>query len=353
MLTSLNIRNFKCFSEVNIDFSNLTVLAGSNASGKSSVIQALLFYAYTMETHENHIDIRKIYDLDQGLVKDLFSQNPAGSDGNIEIGATTDGMSSGISLKTSNKSPYVVDVSRTSPPKKNLQITYLRAERVGPRTATPISDSPDNLGYSGEYTPSVIENADKIGIKVHEKLLDRDNNIKFSAQIERWMSAIIGKMEIDIITDYSKGYTDTKIKNPTTDFSVIPTLTGFGITYAMPIIAASLLCSARPESVLVVENPEAHLHPMAQSNIGKFLAILSQCGVQVIIETHSEHVVDGARIQLRNDNLTEMMIINFFEVQKKKIAIKPITLERNGELAYWPKGFFDQKQTDLRELLYR
>ena len=352
MLNSLRIRNFKCFDDSKIDFNSLTVLAGSNAAGKSSVIQALLFYAYAVAQNENHIDINKIYGLDLGVAKDLLSQNRV-EDNCIEITAERGNISNSIFLKTSNKSPYVFEISGSASHKDSLHIKYLKAERIGPRKSTQISGLPDDFGYSGEHTPSVIENADNDGVKVHEKLSDKSDNKKFSAQVERWMSAVIGKMEIDITSDYSKGFTDTRIKNPVTEQSVIPTLTGFGISYAMPIIAAGLLCSTHPDSILIVENPEAHLHPMAQSNIGKFLAILAECGVQVIVETHSEHVVDGARIQLKNDDQTDMMTINFFEVQKLKIALQPISLKANGELAYWPKGFFDQKQTDLRELLSR
>jgi predicted ATPase len=165
------------------------------------------------------------------------------------------------------------------------------------------------------------------------------------------MSAILGNMKIDITTDNNKGFTETKIQNAVTDFGVNPTLTGFGIAYVLPIVAAGLLCSSNSNSILLVENPEAHLHPMAQSNIGKFLAILSECGVQVILETHSEHIVDGARVQLKNDKETNRMTINFFEIIKRKIAVETIKIKENGELTYWPKGFFNQKQTDLRELL--
>ena len=353
MLTNLSIRNFKCFNEASIDFNNLTILAGSNAAGKSSIIQAFLFYSFAITQNEKHIDTRNIYELDLGVAKAIFSQNLIGDDNSIEITAAQGDNLNKVLLKASEMSPYALEVIGSEKQRYDSYIKYLKAERKGPRTLTEISDSPENLGYSGEYTPSVIENADNNGVKVHEALMDGSSNKKFSAQVERWMGAILGKMEIDIVTDYSKGFTDTKIKNPVTDFGVTPTLTGFGITYVMPIITAWLLCSTHSESVLVVENPEAHLHPMAQSNIGKFLAILSECGVQVIIETHSEHVVDGARIQLKKDNQTDKMIIDFCETQKSKIAIEPIELKSNGELTYWPKGFFDQKQADLRELLSR
>ena len=68
---------------------------------------------------------------------------------------------------------------------------------------------------------------------------------------------------------------------------------GFGVTYALPIILAGLI--AEPDGLLIVENPEAHLHPAGQSRAGVFLAWLAGKGVQVMVETHSDHVLNGIR----------------------------------------------------------
>ncbi len=71
----------------------------------------------------------------------------------------------------------------------------------------------------------------------------------------------------------------------------LPTATGFGITYVLPIIVQALVASTLENSVLIVENPEAHLHPLSQSSLGKFLALVAWSGVQVLVETHSEHII--------------------------------------------------------------
>jgi len=77
-----------------------------------------------------------------------------------------------------------------------------------------------------------------------------------------------------------------------------PTNVGFGITYAFPIVVAVL--SAKTGDTLLVENPEAHLHPGGQFKIGRMLALTAAGGVQVFVETHSEHVLNGARIAVKN-----------------------------------------------------
>ena len=100
-----------------------------------------------------------------------------------------------------------------------------------------------------------------------------------------------------------------------------------------------------------IEEPEAHLHPAAQSRIGKFLQIISLSGVQIIVETHSEHVIDGIRLQAAYMEQTDHVTVDFFNRRDKDIDIKKIWLDKNGELSDWPKDFFDQKSIDLRELL--
>ena len=68
------------------------------------------------------------------------------------------------------------------------------------------------------------------------------------------------------------------------------------------------------------------------------------------METHSEHVLDGARIQTYKLGKTENFITNFLTLKDDAIDVKQIFIENNGELSDWPQGFFDQKQNDLRDL---
>ena len=164
----------------------------------------------------------------------------------------------------------------------------------------------------------------------------------------------MGDVRLSITTDLAKASTDVRYRNALVDYEVLPTMTGFGISYIFSVITAALWCTveANKDSILIIENPEAHLHPAAQSRVGKFLQLISSVGVQVIIETHSEHVIDGARLQAAYSEMTEDMQVFFFQVEDKRIAVKEITVNKNGELSEWPKGFFDQKSQDLRDLLF-
>jgi predicted ATPase len=126
---------------------------------------------------------------------------------------------------------------------------------------------------------------------------------------------------------------------------------GFGISYVLPIIATGLI--AKKGTYLIVENPEAHLHPSAQSKMGRFLAMVADAGVNVIVETHSDHIVNGIQIAVAEKEIENTSVtINFYSSKNGNTQpdITPINISEKGELSDWPKGFFDQTQIDYSHL---
>ena len=120
-----------------------------------------------------------------------------------------------------------------------------------------------------------------------------------------------------------------------------PVNVGFGYSYVLPIIVAGLL--AKKGNTLLIDTPEAHLHPSAQSKLAKFLAKVSTLGVQIIIETHSDHIVNGFRVSLKEEVIKkENFTIQFFNDE----GIEEVKVTQEGEIKYWPDGFFDQDVKD-------
>jgi len=124
---------------------------------------------------------------------------------------------------------------------------------------------------------------------------------------------------------------------------------GFGYSYILPIVVSALI--AKEGNILIVENPEAHLHPEAQVRLTYMLSKLASRGVQVFIETHSEHVVNGLRLaalkpeySITNDDIK----VYFFD---EDYSIKSLDIEKNGRIKNWPARFFDQYQNELAEIL--
>lgn len=361
MISKLSLLNFKCFREQSFDLRPLTILTGANASGKSSIIQSVLIAHYISELLEKSdvFDINKIYDLNLGKATNLRNNDPRKDPETIKIQMDCEledrnafGSSFEFALEMTHSMPMLKVNNVNKEFAINHNIIYLNAERFGPRRYTTFSADEDLfIGYHGEYTNYVIDQADAREIRIHPELNIVDNT-KFSAQVEAWLSLLISDTQFSFTKNSDFGLIQNYFQNEISMQPVLPTATGFGFTYTLPIIVAGLLATSIENSIIIIENPEAHLHPLAQSNMGKFLAKLSCCGVQVIIETHSEHIVDGARIQLTIDERkTEQLKINYFRPEDGNVNVLNIDLNNNGELSEWPDGFFDQRQIDLRRLM--
>jgi predicted ATPase len=124
------------------------------------------------------------------------------------------------------------------------------------------------------------------------------------------------------------------------------------LSFVAGIVVAGL--AARQNTILMVENPEAHLHPKAQSLVGEFLARVAAGGTQVFVETHSEHILNGMRRVVKQSLLAaESARLFFFTRDPKALqpTVVPISISASGDLSAWPEDFFDQLDKDLTVIL--
>jgi len=371
----LKIKDFKCFHEVDIPLNNLTVFAGTNGNGKSTAIQALLFLRRTIEhcaKLENgyfnlneliglNVELNGPYCLNLGNSAYVITTN-SGAD-KIYLGISSEDNVFGVtySINTGKElwlTPIEPLINKfASNPLYYQEFYYLNAERIGPRLSQEIRFYDySNVGHKGEYTAQTISNLD-YNFNMDEKRINKEflKGNRFEHHVNAWLHSILPDVSvipyydekthtarIEVENSYSKG-------NP-----VVPTNTGFGISYVLPIIVSGLI--AQPDRFLIVENPEAHLHPSAQSKIGYFLGIIAKAGIRVILETHSDHVINGIQLAVAEKAVPyDAVTINFFTSDTSngisQPEIKPITMTEKGELTDWPKGFFDQSQIDYSLLI--
>lgn len=363
-ITEISYKNFKCHSKIQEKISDLTILTGSNATGKSSVIQGILISFLAWKNADNKsIQTRDVYGIDLGLPETIISEEHDDNlihlnikidkvDNNVILGLS-DAEYGDISFEILNRE----EIIEKRLEKKNLNkinLFYLNAERIGPRIKGDISHSETMyVGSKGENTNYTISKMDKMQ-KLEEKWkICKDLKIskieRFSSNCEEWLNVIIPGTKLQVEEDLEMN--QSKIKFINNGDAYLPTATGFGITYVLPIIVQALIASMYENPILIVENPEAHLHPYSQSAIGKFLALVSLSGVQILIETHSEHVINGCRVQLAHAKSCDKMTTVFFNKKNYNSGYQVIKTLDNGELVEWPEGFFDQNRNDLRELL--
>lgn len=357
------LKNFKCHKNFETELKMLNILTGSNAAGKSSLVQALLLAYKSWEACEKkRVNTNKIYDMNLGIPMNIVSEDL--EERNIDIELFLNGRKNKVVLGLPDDNDEIsfdicnceeiMEAKEHGDTLSKVSLFFLNAERKGPRIVSFINDIiPYSVGNTGENTGYVLSEMDKLQKISAFFRLPKDLRIseidRFSANCEEWLNVIIPDTKIQYSVDMERNITTVMMQNQG-EFH-LPIATGFGITYVLPIIVQALAASMIKNSVLIVENPEAHLHPLSQSRLGKFLALVAVNGVQVVLETHSEHIVDGCRIQMAREKQCGCMKIVFFEKKENNSVYKNINIQDNGELEEWPEGFFDQKRADLRELL--
>lgn len=351
MLKSIEIKGFKSIDDKIINLDRLSILSGLNSSGKSSLIQALRMCLSNGSKDAMLIDELGEYDEIKSIYtppNDKVSFNIISERGRVEL-----------EIDSNNICHFRKDF--------DLYLEYIAADRYGPKTNHPIIKGNNfTVGSKGEY---VADYFDKFqDVIVHELLRHPEasgNTLKH--QLPYWMNEVCPGVSFVFAVDRKHDISHIEINN------YRATNTGFGISYSLPIVMTLLTLSSelpkiefgRPQyeewhngvrtngAIILIENPEAHLHPKGQTYMGYLAALASATGLQIIIETHSDHFIDGVRISAKDEESinNENIIINFFErTGKESTVIKEIRIGENGKLDQWPKGFFDQVSINLRKL---
>jgi predicted ATPase len=356
MIHELQIYGFKMFTKASFKMAPLTILAGLNGAGKTSVTHALLLIREVALRDDKIAQLNGPYGLELGTFGDIQNWN------------TQDPVRFVITDKNSNLYTWELKGNPTSlyaeitekPQNPPLIFTvgermfqYLCAERFGPRNILGSAALPPErleVGFRGEYSAQVLYALDNFPIDTPRRCPDagEDNAPLLKFETERWLSRIARPVQIDTESIAIRTITALRFRVPGGGEWVRPPNMGFGVTYALPVILAGL--TAGKDGILIVENPEAHLHPAGQSQMGYFLAAIASSGVQVILETHSDHVLNGIRRAIGEYHIlsTDQAVIHFFDVDGTDP--QDLIFTETGGIASWPRGFFDQYQFDVTAL---
>lgn len=355
MIRELRIRGFKKFADQVLSMSPLTILAGMNGSGKTSVVHSLLVLREATMRTDHIVQLDGFYGLELGTFEDI--QNWNATDG-IEFQLVDVNENSYKWVFTGGQTDLYARVAEfpvTLPPlfvpgKRMFQ--YLSAERFGPRTILESAGLPPGeleVGCRGEYSAQVLYTLGSEPIEERRRCPGESNSAAalLKVETERWLSLVARPIQID--TEFLATATATALRFRVPDGEwVRPTNMGFGVTYALPVVLAGL--TAGHGGLLIVENPEAHLHPAGQSQMGRFLATIAAAGVQVLVETHSDHVLNGIRRAIGEFHVitASQARVYYFDVDDS--SPQELTFTETGGITSWPHGFFDQYQIDVAAL---
>lgn len=385
MIKSIELKNFKSIKEKKFSLRNLNILLGLNGQGKSSFIQSLLLLRQSSDSLRRGLLQLNGNEFSMGTTKDALYQY-TGKNENLSI-----------TLGFDDKEPYTMIFDYTigsdvfnqinmetdmyGDPKRSIDIKqslfdvkfqYLNANRIEPQSIHKKSYTSvvtmNNIGSLGQYTVDYLETRGDDDIEfencIHPKTISSKNNkgieIKDSRlknQVNLWMSEISPDVRIrttNVSSDIVK--LEYEYEQPTYGKTMVfkPENVGFGISYSMHVIVA--LLKARSGDLLIIENPESHIHPRGQAELGKLISLVAQNNIQIIIETHSDHILNGIRVGVKNSpELKEKTQLFYFKKEVMPMEqysnISNIQIDKNGMLSDYPENLLAEWSNQLSQLI--
>lgn len=423
------MRNFRAFSDSGeIELAPLTVLTGTNSSGKSTLIRALMALRQTIESRDpsaafvptgTYVDLGPyedfvfMHDIKASVCFDIKCTVPligtslvglpvtqpsrdtpitisielayirstdriylARSTVKIDSGsleirkATKGGKAIGKSYKTtvdglledpisladsstakfSATPPFIMPSPRSFSYKGNqnkffatqmskqledsIVQEFSSLRYIGPLRERPkrmyisTGEAPREVGSAGELGPAVLWSASEI---VQLKLED---------QLSHWCNRMGLAFEIELLTIYGSYFEVNVVDSHTRAHINLPDV-GIGTSQILPILIQGLI--AIPGNMLLLEQPEIHLHPRVQADLADFLLEVSSKGSTVVVETHSEHFITRLQRRVAEGTLrTEDVAIYYVIPTPEGSQITRVRLDQFGQIESAPEGFFEE-----------
>lgn len=352
MLDSLHIQGFKCFDTVEITLRRINIFSGTNSSGKSSAIQAFLLLCNnaaknsssplngmwlrlgTFDECRNHRINARIFRVGAVSGKEIFQ---------AEFCSAND-ESNDVAVKFTDESASI----QTLLSLEARHVYYLPANRIGPEDSYPRNfDRVNFLGNKAEFVVDFLYKNRKE--PVAPSLIADTASVTLEYQVNYWLGKLFGIN--NTIRDLGLSNSLSMELSLENGKPVRPYHMGSGVSFAIGVLVSCL--SANPDDIVVIENPEIHLHPKAQSELTVFLCFAANAGIQVVLETHSDHVFNGVRKSIVKKEIAHTDVaVHFFQLDENALSKNTvIDLNEHGRVMTHTKGLFDQFDDDLDQIL--
>lgn len=378
MIDQLTLINFKAFRSPALPLAPVTLLTGLNSSGKSSVLQALAllrqsYDSFTLFSTDGESDEEGGFLLNGDLVElgtgqdvlhEDFIRTPGFPSPVIGIGIrTSDGRTHRWYARYAPEQDVLTIHSSSGVPDEHSVFSrsfqYLKADRIVPATSYPRSHHQAIgrafLGARGEHTVNFLRHHAQHAMVDAALRHPKARAPTFLDHVVAWMQELCPGVNLQAVeipgldaVRLSYGFDGTAGLDSSARRR--PTNVGFGLTYALPIVVACL--AAGPGSLILLENPEAHLHPRGQSRMAALMAAAAAAGAQLIVETHSDHVLNGLRLAVKNGVIPASdTAVHYFRRNGLRAEFVTPRIHEDGSLSDWPEGFFDEWEHSLEQLL--
>ena len=406
MITELRAQNFKSWQDTSkLQFAPLTGLFGANSSGKTSILQMLLMLKQTVEQpsdwneplyfgdekslvnlgnfdavihkHKQDVSLNISVSWKSSTVTDInkyirfhnlkfpshvemLPPSQGDRDRSEEISFSTN-----IAPTAMNNFYYETDLYRLNVEQPDLfrcyglrggqtqtveissrfeeafenlfsRILYLGPLREYPRRHYPWEgDHPKGIGQYGEKTISAL-------------LSGRIRRLPTDEQIPKWLQRLdlIDSYDVQPVSDTGGDY-ELLVKQHKEGPQVPLTDVGFGVSQVLPVLT---LCYYAPEgSILILEQPEAHLHPKVQSELADVLIdVVKNRNVQIILESHSEHLILRLMRRIAEEQISaDDTALYFCQINDGTSEIERLNMDEYGNIRNWPQDFFGDATGEL------
>ena len=363
MIQKICLENFKCFDNLSLPLRPVNVFTGLNGVGKSTVIQSLLLLRQSYLT---------LYPMNGLVLNGRYVRLGNGQDVLYEK-ASEEKLGLGFCSDIGDawfEYDYIPD-SDLLPMKSSVRadvsgelfqkrVIYLSAYRIEPQELYRITNEPElrnrEFGNSGEYALQYLSLYGNEAVKNSHVILQEKAGNGLSNQLRFWMDRIAPGVMAGVTVNSQLRTSELRyefVEGTEKTNSYKSMNVGFGITYVLPLIIT--LLSAEPGDIVILENPEAHIHPAGQKMLGELMALAGCGGVQILAETHSDHILNGLRLAVKYGKIPKDMVnlVFFYKDSTDSYRHKYVSpqISPDGRLDVWPEGFLDEWDKALYELI--
>ena len=231
-------------------------------------------------------------------------------------------------------------------------VRYIGPLRIDPESSYPISSTSflEDVGLKGENTAAVFESLKMRDIQyLPPSYFSNSANIpvpvtcSLQDAVVAWLGYLGVAQNIESKDSDQFGH-ELQVCMSNRNKNHDLTQVGVGVSQVLPIIVAGLL--AKPDTTLIIEQPELHLHPKVQSRLGDFFLSLTQLGKQCLIETHSEHIINRIRLRIAEGSKSspwqEATKVYFVQKDGSASSFREVSINEYGAIPDWPEGFFEE-----------
>ena len=403
MITELRAQNFKSWQDTGtLQLAPLTGLFGANSSGKTSILQVLLMLKQTVERPPDWNE--PLYFGDEESLVNLgnFDAVIHGHKRDLSIGISvswklpeqidiaevfTDSLSFSTTVVTKNRLDgfcYTVDkhdfgieqesggyVLKSPHPPSYHPIAVYPFRCYGIRLTSPstpgrfsgLEEAFENLfsrilylgplrehprhryTWEGDHPKSIGQEGEKA---IPALLSGRIRRLPIDEQILSWLQRLelIHSYDLHPVSDTSRDY-EFLVKKYKGGPEVRLTDIGFGVSQVLPVL---ILCYYAPEgSILILEQPEAHLHPKVQTELADVLIdVVENRNVQIILESHSEYLLSRLQRRIAEKKIAATdTALYFCEIKDGTSEIEQLNVDEYGNIRNWPQDFFGDVTGEL------